>query len=139
MDLASGVAGLVSLALEVTTILQKYIHKVRHATEYVQHLAARIGMLSGALNELHSMLLHDVDARNLSLPSVCAFSVVEADCTQLLKKLSDALKKFVDGNRSRQYWEKAVWPFKQAECEGDAEKLRGWTETFQFCLVVSNW
>jgi len=139
-SLATGIAGLISLAIGVTTISQEYISAVKEAPQHIQDLSNQTQVLGDVLTQLMKFLRSD-DAEHISFQADSALPLVQKSCEKQLERICKKLNKFHGADKSKlsSTVARLVWPFEKGECVEVTKRLQEWAQTFHFCLTVANW
>ena len=137
LSLAASVAGLVSLALQVSGTIGAYCKSVKDTPESVQEISRELLLLVSALQQFESFLKSQPLKQN-------AF-----DKSSLLAKALISCRDSIDGIASKLHgpkkdgkWptlDRLKWPFGESEIQKSLEALRRCTSTFQFSLTVEGW
>jgi hypothetical protein len=140
-SIATGVAGLVSLAIEIRRILNDYIGGVKSAPDEIQNLLIEISTLRAVLQQLTAFLRSE-EAQLVSFdkPAIL-FSVIEA-CREKIETLCKRLypiRNKPKGNKIRDLIDRVKWPLQKDECQQIAEELHRFSQTFKFSLTIANW
>jgi hypothetical protein len=138
--LATGIAGLVGLAIQITQITVGFSQAVADAPESAQSFAVEAQALKEVLDKVETFLKNDLSQRSDFLfrdDSVLITTRVQ--CEQRLKKLLSKLKPAYEGSLARKTWERLVWFFKEKDRRDDIDALHRFAQTFQFCLTIHGW
>lgn len=135
--LSTGVAGFLSLALEISKILGAYISDVKSARKDSQGMIKEVDNLCHVLDQLVQFLRNDAK-RNFEPTS--ALRLVINSCQEQIEDLYKRLGKIGRvQNKAVEIIERMKWPFRKDEYQGIVAKLHRFTQTFQFSLQISNW
>jgi hypothetical protein len=138
--ISTGVAGFLSLAIEIISILNGYIGDVNSAPKDANELLAEINALKLVLEQLIRFLRSD-EAKKVKFDDTAilctAIQACQAKIEDLYKTLR-GLEKTKD-NKVRGIIERPKWPFRKEECQRIVEELHRFARTFEFSLSVSNW
>ena len=137
LGIASGVAGLVSLTIEVFGISYKYLHGVRDASSSMRQLLIE-------LENLQKVLLHlDQAAKRTDEPEVfgdagsCLLSIKEStEYIGLLQKIRDKLQQRQTPSSSLNKLKALTWPFSEKETLDLANSLHRHLEIYNIALTV---
>ena len=137
LSMAAGVAGLVSLTLDVSTTLASYCKSVKNARKDVQELAQEMASMHSLLYQLGEFLrTQQLKTKFFESASVLATAI--AVCRNNAQKISFKVQRFEsDGLAS--FWEKLKWPFSEKEMQKILTTLRRCAATFQFSLTIEGW
>lgn len=137
LSFSASVAGLLSLAIEVTKTLKTFISDVKAAPQEAKDLNLEISLISTVLERLVDVLRSD-DTEGTTFDQQCLlYSVITAcqsSITNLYKKLSKL--RSCDKLTERLAWMK--WPFQKDECQQSIQALHRYTQTLNVLLAVSN-
>ena len=132
MDIAFGVAGLLSLALKVTGALHEYTSCARSAQrqkdellEVIKRLSSVLRSCQGRIPELHRRLI----AQDTPL------NVAQKKCFAVLKRISTQLDN-AGSSPMRRFLESTAWPFQQQEVLDAIKSIQDCIQIFEFCLLV---
>ncbi|KAF8253364.1 hypothetical protein K440DRAFT_249243 [Wilcoxina mikolae CBS 423.85] len=139
---STGMAGLLSLTIEITKLLGGYISGVNEAPKQAQELLKEISALDAVLNQLVSFLRIDDAKKNLgNFDQTSVLQSVIAICQRDIQGIYQKLARLWVGdsnNRFQRLMDSAKWPFEQTECRQVIETLRSCVQTFHFSLTISN-
>jgi hypothetical protein len=139
--LSASVAGLVSLALEVSKMIGAYVDDVHSATGDSRDLYAELTALHQVLEKLVAFLRGDGARSGLSFKNTSVLSSAISVCEEKIKELYKKFDKWQDAQDSKmtRLKEKLRWPLQKEDCEKSIRFLRRFTQTFQFSLTIDNW
>lgn len=138
MDLASGIAGLISLGLELTTITYKYINDVRDAPEESKQLHSELTALLKALEGLE-LFLKTQDTRQTPFTSTSALVASTNVCENDLKYLKSRLVKFEEVYEKKKWYRRLAWPFQKDEHTHVLRRIKDYSQTFHFSVSLEGW
>lgn len=127
---SSGVAGFLSLAIELTKILKQFTDEVQSADAHT--LLVETTALCEGMKKLRIFL--QTEAKS-DLSNSSALRLVIAICGDKIQKLHSKLTQF---HNSRKRAQRLVWPFDKREYAETVEFLRHCTQTFAFSITVSS-
>lgn len=127
---ASGVAGLLGLAIETGKILQEFTTKVRNAKEEISQMRTDITQLQSTLEQLARFLRSD-DAQHHAFDYTRILCASTGNCKDQLESLRLNLQAAAD--RRLASWK---WPLKSSESQRIAQTVRAYSSTFQFALSL---
>jgi hypothetical protein len=135
--LSTRVAGFLSLALEISKILDTYVSDIKSAREDAEDMVTEVDNLCHVLDQLVQFLRNDVK-RNFE-PTFTLHLVINS-CQEQFQDLYKKLGKIGRvQNKAVEIIERMKWPFRKDEYQGTVAKLHQFTQTFQFSLQVLNW
>ena len=136
LSLAASVAGLVSLALQVSGTIGAYCKSVKDAPKSVEEISRELLLLISALQQLENFLKSQPlkqSAFDQSSLLATAFISCRDSIDGIASKLHGPEKgKFPTLDRLK-------WPFAENEIQKRLEALRRCTSTFQFSLTIEGW
>lgn len=134
LSIATGVAGLASLAVQVGTTLHGYIANVKHAQEDAAAYAAEVTGLVQVCQRLHVFL--KTDAGDAFVGVECVLSRTVASCDGCLRELARMLdsQSLRHGGLAR-----FKWPLYKKPVQSLVMQLGRYTQLFQFALTVEGW
>ena len=139
LGIAAGVAGLISLTIEVFGISYKYVHGVRNPS-------FSVCQFSTELEELHKVLLRvDQVAKETNEREVfgdagsCLLSLKESnEYIGLLQNVRDKLQQQQDPSSSRSKLKTLTWPFSKKETLAFANSLHRHLDIYNVALSLDN-
>jgi Fungal N-terminal domain of STAND proteins len=137
IGLASSVAGLVSLTIEVSQLLAGYCVAVNNAHTDLVQLRQEYASLQHVLQQLEMFLRNEnATCKPFQKTSVLYLSI--ASCSTIVEEMARELKR-LSNNRAAQGLERLRWPFTEKHVRKTLETLRRYISTFQFSLSIENW
>ncbi|KAL1874221.1 hypothetical protein VTK73DRAFT_548 [Phialemonium thermophilum] len=158
-SIATGVAGLASLAIQLAEAASRYAGSVRSASHEIASLRAQLQALTEVLNQLEAFL-RSSDAANVSFAPGSGLSAVMQSCGKILerlfRKLHDKASKSEqarlgdnlaatgsmadggEGSKNVRLLKRLAWPFEKDEVLTLCSRLHECVQTFSFCLNMSN-
>lgn len=134
-SLAAGIAGLISLTLEITKTTRQYIRGVRRASKEVLELLQELAALAYVLRQLDIFLKSDgVGNPNFNQTSVL-FQTYNA-CEKELKEIGLKLQK---RRSDRKLFQALKWPLVGQEHQQFLGAIRRSAQTFQIALTIDGW
>ena len=131
-SLATGIAGLINLSLEVTKIAQQYIQGVRHSSKDIDDFLQELAALTDVLRQLDAFLKKDeAGARSFDQTSVLVKTYKA--CRSSLEKTRSALQSRVNKHK---LLKALTWPFVGKEHQEVISAILRWIHTFQFALTI---
>ncbi|KAF9883650.1 Ankyrin repeat and SOCS box protein 7 [Aspergillus nanangensis] len=129
LSIAANVAGIASLAVQLAPHLYNYFADLKTAEQDVSAYRSEIQMLGEVCERLHHFLKTDAPEGDFdTTQSVLVRTIVS--CEQCLQELARLLKS--PGGWTR----KMKWPVYKPRVEGVMDRLRRYTQLFQFSLTV---
>jgi hypothetical protein len=136
-SISTGVAGFLSLAIELTKIIGGYIGGVKSAPEDAHKLLTEVTSLCYILEKLVRFLRKDYKGNS---ESTSALVVVIRSCQKEIEDLYKKLEKLQTPNtKVAGIIERIKWPLKMEEYQGTLANLHRFAQTFQFSLTIANW
>ncbi|ROW16110.1 hypothetical protein VPNG_01962 [Cytospora leucostoma] len=135
MDLASGVAGLASLSLEITDITGKYIRAVHNAPENAKQLHRELSALIQSLDDLQRFLTTQ-GSRQKPFENTSALVASTNVCTEDLSHLRLRLLKFKEIYEKKKWYRRLLWPFQEEEHAYVVQRIKDYTQTFHFSVSL---
>lgn len=135
--IATGVAGLLSLTIQVTQVTVEYVKGVKNVSAVVEEFRQELMTLAHVLGLLDEFL--KVEARNVAFTNTCALSAANFSCEQQLQKLLVKLEKNLKGGRISRAIDRLKWPFDEKEHHKAVEDLHRYVQTFQLALTINGW
>ncbi|KAI5816100.1 hypothetical protein BZA77DRAFT_387813 [Pyronema omphalodes] len=135
---STGVAGFLSLALEITKTLKAYVNDVKSAPKESRNLLAEVTALCHILERLEQFLRKEYTG-NFEKTSAL-FVAIEA-CRDQITEIYNKVKKIevrFEKNKSAQFLERLKWPFRKEDYERTISTVQRFTQTFQFSLNIEN-
>ena len=131
-SLATGIAGLISLSLEVTKIAQQYIQGVRNSSKDINDFLQELAALTDVLRQLDAFLKKDEDGER-SFDQTSVLVETYKACRRSLEKTRSALQSQVNQHR---LLKALTWPFVGKEHQEVISAILRWIHTFQFALTI---
>ncbi|KIW65653.1 hypothetical protein PV04_07893 [Phialophora macrospora] len=135
VSVASSIAGLVTLALQVGGTIATYVNAIKERAKNVKELHDELLLLGEVLSNLRDFLNSEkVAGRSFDNYSVLSKAI--RDCRQRIERIGDRLKPPSDGGRFARAIDQLRWPFEQREVMYMVENLRRYSQTFQFAFTI---
>lgn len=131
-SLATGIAGLISLSLEVTKIAQQYIQGVRNSSKDIDDFLQELAALTDVLHQLDAFLKKD-EAGTRSFDQTSVLVKAYKACRSSLEKTRSALQSRVNEHKMLKA---LTWPFVGKEHQEVISAILRWIHTFQFALTI---
>ncbi len=138
MSAATGVAGLLSLALQVGMTVGQYAISVKGASKGAQKLEREIQAFTSVLKQLRDFL-QSKDAQNLVFEPTSVLIVATNSCDKELSGLQKKLGKFSTGDKASRLLQKLSWPFNEKENKETVEAVHRWTQLYSLSLQTAGW
>ena len=130
------VVGVASLAIQVSDNLRQYWKKSLGFQSQVERMLEDTQRLSEVLKNLRNFLEQDPTRLSKSFTSTSTLYSASVRCEIRLLALVEALRRELEGSKSRKLLRALKWPFKVEETEAISTELRGYMQTFQFALTI---
>ncbi|KIV89792.1 hypothetical protein PV10_07167 [Exophiala mesophila] len=134
ISISSGIAGLITLGLQVSATLAIYINAIRERDNSIKELRDELILLGEVLSQLRDFLTTD-EVRSQSFDQDSVLRNAIRTCYQRIERIGDKIK-VTDGGKMARVLEKLKWPFEQREVNHMVETLRSFSQTFQFALSI---
>ena len=131
-SLATGIAGLISLSLEVTKIAQLYIQGVRNSSKDIDDFLQELAALTDVLRQLDAFLKVD-EAGKHSFNQTSVLVETYKACRSSLEKTRSALQSRVNEYKMLKA---LTWPFVGKEHQQVISAILRCIHTFQFALTI---
>jgi hypothetical protein len=138
LSFAASVAGIVSLALDVTQILRNYYSDVESAPKDIEDLTQEVDAISKVLTQLETFLDTVGEKGNSFDLTASVLASTIKDCRVTLEHLKDSLTMKISQG-FRKVIGRLMWPFRKDEVQKIVESLRRCNQIFQFSLTVEGW
>lgn len=136
VSVASGIAGLISLAIQVSGTITTYYNAIKERSKNVQELLNELELLSHVLSDLRDFL-QSKNARGLSFDTNSILQRAISDCRDRVERIGEALRPS-DGGRFARAIDKLKWPFEHKDVIQMVQNLRAYRETFHFAVTLEN-
>ncbi|EXJ88377.1 hypothetical protein A1O1_05307 [Capronia coronata CBS 617.96] len=134
VSVASGVAGLITLALQVSGTVVVYVNSIKERSKNIQELHNELLLLGEVLSGLRDFLESE-RAKQTTFGTNSVLQKAIVDCRTRIERIGDRLETSHGGKVARTL-EKLKWPFEHKEVAQMVENLRRYTQTFQFALTI---
>jgi hypothetical protein len=136
---STGLAGFLSLALELAKSLSNYASGVKSAPADANLLYMEITALCNVLEDLIKFLRAEASRGDQSAFQqesylYSAIGLCQAD----IQKLYHKFEKFHGVDKIARLLEQLKWPLRKDDCDRTVNMLQRFSQTFQFSLLVSN-
>lgn len=138
--LATGVAGILSLSIQLAKATKNYVDGIKSAPREVEELLLKTNALSEVLEKLVVFLRSDHVERIAFQPDSGLSSVLK-HCEKRLECLCKKLKSLTVSDKTKlsSALDRLKWPLEKKECEETTRHLHECAQTFHFCLTIGNW
>lgn len=137
---ASGIAGLIAVAIKTIQLVSEYVTLAHEYKTHAETLHKELLLLKNVLDQLKDFIEKEKrDGRLMNADKEDRNTVLGRafiDCTQTIEQTQDKLKEPV--NRFKKAMARLKWPFEQKEVLRLVDSLRRYTQLFQLSLTVSN-
>ncbi|CCX31243.1 hypothetical protein FPQ18DRAFT_79106 [Pyronema domesticum] len=137
LSLCASVAGLISLALDVTTILNGYIGSVKSAPQEASDLNIEVAALSKVLPKLNDALRTDDISESTSDNQSILCAIVDS-CKGHLTSVLEHIAKLRSISKVSEVMGRMTRPLKRDECLQSVHTVHRYVQTLQVLLVNSN-
>ena len=134
ISLSSGIAGLITLALQVSGIIANYVSAVKEGPKNIEELKEELILLGEVLSQLQDFL-HDEKHKGRSFDSNSVLQSAFSSCKRRIERIGDKLKP-PDGGKISRMVDRLKWPFESKEVDKMINNLRCYGQTFQFSLTI---
>ncbi|KAI9864361.1 MAG: hypothetical protein M1813_003281 [Trichoglossum hirsutum] len=134
VGLAAAVAGLISLAIEVSHLSFEYASAVRHTSRSVSGYLRELSALTSVVLRLQDAA-ERLEVRNAlgdRPPGLPNASVME--CIEQMKKLKEKLERYVSGSGIRGKVKSLAWPFEEKDTRHLTEMFQRYCSIFDMIL-----
>jgi hypothetical protein len=122
VSLAASVAGFLSLAVEITTVLSDFISSARSAPQEAHDLAMEVAALSYVLDALVDILDGD-DVRGTTFDQKSILRSVLGACYAHVAAVGKKFSKLQSSNTVTKIIGRISWPLKRDECQQSVQTL----------------
>ena len=135
--LMTGMAGLISLAIEVTKITSDFASSVKGAAGQVHDLLNELVALKDVMQQFDTFLKSQDSLGPFS--ETCALISTVRYCTVTLKQLYENLRRLTEGGKLRRGLHALEWPYKESKITEIILSIHRCAQTFQLALTVDLW
>lgn len=135
--IATGVAGLLSLTIQLTQATVEYVQGVKKASVAVEELRRELRALADVLKLFDDFL--KVEAPRLAFRKTSVIFAASSSCEQQLQNLLTKFENNLKGGRISRAVDRLIWPLDEKEHHRAVEDLHRYIQTFQFALNISGW
>ena len=133
----TGIAGLISLTIEVTKITTTFANSVKGAAGHVHDILSELVALDHVLQQLDNFLKTEDSLGPFA--ETCPLILMEQYCTVKVKQLYEKLRHLTVGGKLRRSLHALEWPYKESESVDIILSLHRCAQTFQLALTVDQW
>jgi hypothetical protein len=142
--ISTGIAGFLSLAIEITKILSTFISDAKSAHADAQLLLSEVESLCTVLEQFAKFLRYDFRGAFTAQSALYAAVIgCQHEIQTLSKKLEKLQRRGPGDGKVREAVKKVVnaleWPFRKEEYDGTLARLKRFEQTFVFAMTVANW
>lgn len=144
LTLATSVASLISLTLQVATLTTDFANYTSDAIRGPKSLFSELKALSSVLEQLEALLTAQTSCLTFTKTSV--LFVANEGCRKELGILLEKLKKHgsvrkdgTDGGKVRYVLRRIQWPLQARETRDAVEGIHRYVEVFMFALNIEGW
>ncbi|QGI68738.1 hypothetical protein CEK27_012709 [Fusarium fujikuroi] len=134
LGIASGAAGLLSLAIEVTKLSYTYIASVRGAPKSLTSYIAELTTLTSVLLQLEDL----IQAKGFNSQNIQALSKALHDCQREIEHLRAKLEKKLSYGRIKAKVAALAWPLSESELLDKVNMLHRYNSIFSSALQADN-
>src|SRR5438034_3416701 len=131
LSIVTSVAGIASLAIQLTQVLHDYCSNVRSAFKDIENLAQEMEALGKVLKRLETFLDEEDMKGNRFDQSASVLASAIKTCGATLRDLEKSLKGPAERSAGK-FIERLMWPFRKEEVQKMVESLRRYNHIFQF-------
>ena len=132
MEAASAIGGLISLGLEVLTILHDYIGTVKNAPRVAHQLCEELESLDRTLNLFKKKASTQLGQARFPETSVLFAST--NSCHDRLERLRKDLQPLSESKGVKRWFHRLKWPLDEADAIQDIEALHRLSQVYLFSL-----
>jgi hypothetical protein len=133
LGIVSGVAGLLSLTIELSKILTGFVNDIRSAPDDVQGLITEVNLFKNVLKQLDELVKKDPGRYNDNFkPDSALFQSIK-NCNSRVESLIQKLN-----SPGSQAIKRLKWPFRKEECQSTVGMLHRFTQMFSLSLDINN-
>ena len=138
LSAASGVAGLLSLSIQVGMTIGTYANSVKGASKGAQKLEREIQAFSSVLEQL-CKFLQSKDTDQVVFEPTSVLLVATNSCDKELGDLQKKLEKFSIGDKASRVLQRLSWPFTEKENRETIDAIHRWTQLYSLSLQTAGW
>lgn len=137
MDAAASVAGLISLALEITKVTYSYTKDVHDAPKEASEFHSELCALKQSLVQLQEFLQRRKARQTFTNTSTLLESTVF--CEKELNYLKPRLDNLEKVYKEKKLFRRMAWPFKKEEHVFVLRRIKDYTQIFNFSVSLEGW
>lgn len=134
VSVASGIAGLITLTLQVTDEVYQYVKAIAERTKNAEEIAQELRLLGEVLSQLQDFLFKE-KAKGTAFDEDSVLQRSIRDCKVRVERIGDKIKP-KEGNKLQRTLDKLTWPFKQEQVLQMMENFRRFRSTFEFAVTI---
>ena len=139
LGIASGIAGLISLTIEVYGISYKYIHGVRNANASARRFLEELKNSETVLLRIEELSKENDQVEVFGESGSCILSITKSnEYIDLLHKVRDKLEQRQTGSSIGVRMKSLTWPFSETETSNMANSLHRHLETYNTAFAYDN-
>lgn len=132
-SVATGIAGLISLTIDISKITHAYVHNVRNASKKASELDHTLAALTQVLEQLELLLKKEI----AGVPTFRQTSVLFLNYDRCKATLQEVRSKF--DSSFRRSMETLIWPFREKKHQKAVADIHLWMQIFYYALDVEAW
>ena len=134
ISVASGVAGLITLTLQVSDEVYKYVKAISERAKNAKELHSELLLLGEVLSQLRDFLSSE-QAKGTAFDEHSVLQKSISECKARIERIGDKIKP-KEGNKLVRALDQLTWPFKQEQVLQMMENLRRFRSTFEFAITI---
>ena len=139
LGIASGIAGLISLTIEVYGISYKYINGVRNANASACRFLDELKNSETVLRRIEEFSKENDQVEVFGQSGACILSITKSnEYIDLLHKVRNKLEQRQTGSSMRDGIKSLTWPFSEKETSALADSLHRHLEIYNTAFAVDN-
>lgn len=138
LSVATGVAGLLSVALQAGMTIGTYVSAVKNASKDAQRLEVEIQAFSSVLRQL-CKFLQSKDADHVAFEPTSVLLVATSSCHKELHSLQKKFDNLSSADRTARVLQRLSWPFTEKETQRTIEGFHRWTQLYSLSLQTAGW
>jgi hypothetical protein len=138
LSVASGIAGLLGVALRVGMTIGVYTSAVKGASKDAQKLEREVEAFTFVLKQLNDFL-QSKDAAHVVFEPTCVLLVATNSCDKELGDLQKKLEKHSKGDKTARLIHMLTWPFTDKENKDTIDAIHRWTQLYSLSLQTAGW
>ena len=134
-SLATGVAGLLPLALQLIKLTNSYIDEIRNAPDYIANLKQELSALAEVLDRLE-VFLKTEEAKGTAFDDFAVLCKTRDACHERMTPLAAKLEASQEGGKASGLFHRIKWPLKSEATVAVTQDLSRYAATFHFALNI---